>query len=202
MKTEKKDRTLSYSEMQSIKQLIFNDYLKETKDSKVIKFNKNTISATYQLYVLYCIYVMSGRRRNEALNLTLDDIDLKSKTMRFYNQKAKEYSTIPLSNELHKILKKYIEQNKQFIIKYNNNKLFTISQVTVNHRLKEYFKRINRSDVRVHDLRHSFATYLASQNVPIQVISSLLDHSDVKITMKYYHKQENTLREALENIKF
>ena len=200
MKTEKKDRTLSYSEMQQIKQMLLNDYLQETK-SKIIKLNKNTISTTYQLYVLYCIYVMSGRRRNEALNLTLDDIDLRQKTMRFYNQKAKKYSTIPLSSELFKILKKYIEQNREAILR-NNNRLFTLSQATVNHRLKEYFVKINRSDVRVHDLRHSFATYLASQNVPIQVISSLLDHSDVKITMRYYHRQENTLREALENIKF
>lgn len=40
--------------------------------------------------------------------------------------------------------------------------------------------------IRVHDLRHSYATYLINNGVPLTVISRLLGHSSVNITWKVY----------------
>lgn len=48
-----------------------------------------------------------------------------------------------------------------------------------------------------HTLRHTFATQLASNNVPIITLKELMGHSDVKTTMRYAHLIPSTLREAI-----
>ncbi len=45
--------------------------------------------------------------------------------------------------------------------------------------------RAGLDDVRVHDLRHAAATYLVSDGVPLDVVSALLNHRDVKTTQRY-----------------
>ena len=122
--------------------------------------------------------------------------------MRFFNEKANKESEVPIEDELVRILKEYIDLNYNQIRK-NKGKLFTISKFTVSHKMKEYFRKIGREDIRLHDLHHSFASYLANvYKVKIQVVSKLLDHSDIRITMNYYHKDEQTLRETLDNLNF
>jgi site-specific recombinase XerD len=39
---------------------------------------------------------------------------------------------------------------------------------------------------RIHDLRHSAATLLLSRGVPIKVVSEMLGHADVSITLSIY----------------
>ena len=42
------------------------------------------------------------------------------------------------------------------------------------------------SGTRIHDLRHSEATLLLSKGVPIKVVSEMLGHSNVSITLSIY----------------
>jgi integrase len=56
----------------------------------------------------------------------------------------------------------------------------------------------NIRDLRIHDLRHSFASTLINQNVPLVTIGKLLGHSSVNSTSRYSHLVDSTLREATE----
>lgn len=58
-------------------------------------------------------------------------------------------------------------------------------------KLKRY-----RPIVRVHDLRHNFASHLASNGVSLQVVGKLLGHTQAATTMRYAHLQDAPLREA------
>jgi integrase len=53
-----------------------------------------------------------------------------------------------------------------------------------------------RPTVRVHDLRHNFASHLASNGVSLQVVGKLLGHTQAATTMRYAHLQDAPLREA------
>jgi site-specific recombinase XerD len=50
----------------------------------------------------------------------------------------------------------------------------------------------------LHDLRHSFASVLASGGIGLQIIGRLLGHSQASTTLRYAHFYDDPLREAAE----
>jgi integrase len=53
-----------------------------------------------------------------------------------------------------------------------------------------------RPTVRVHDLRHSYASHLVSNGVGLQIVGKLLGHIQASTTMRYAHLQDEALRAA------
>jgi integrase len=53
-----------------------------------------------------------------------------------------------------------------------------------------------RPTVRIHDLRHSFASHLVSSGVSLQIVGKLLGHAQAATTMRYAHLQDEALRVA------
>jgi integrase len=53
-----------------------------------------------------------------------------------------------------------------------------------------------RPMLRIHDLRHNFASHLVSKGVSLHVVAKLLGHSQLSTTMRYAHLQDHTLRAA------
>jgi len=54
--------------------------------------------------------------------------------------------------------------------------------------------------VRVHDLRHCFATMAINAGAPLFVIGKLLGHSDSKMTERYSHVLDQTMLDASEKV--
>jgi len=50
---------------------------------------------------------------------------------------------------------------------------------------KELDKNDRKNRVVIHTLRHTFASYLAINGTPIYTIQKLMNHSDIKMTMRY-----------------
>ncbi|MBE6139336.1 MAG: site-specific integrase [Firmicutes bacterium] len=62
-----------------------------------------------------------------------------------------------------------------------------ISSNSLNKAKEKYFKLANIEQyLRLHDFRHSCATWLFSIGIPIQVISKILRHKDIDETLKTY----------------
>jgi integrase len=53
-----------------------------------------------------------------------------------------------------------------------------------------------RPTVRIHDLRHSFASHLVSSGVGLQIVGKLLGHVQASTTQRYAHLQDEALRSA------
>jgi integrase len=54
--------------------------------------------------------------------------------------------------------------------------------------------------VRLHDLRHSFASVLASAGLSLPVIGALLGHTQASTTARYAHLFDDALRAAAERV--
>ncbi|WP_019520302.1 tyrosine-type recombinase/integrase [Faucicola boevrei] len=141
-------------------------------------------------YVYVALLLNTGCRSSELLTLTWDNVDLDRKFIIIRNSLSKNKKTIykPLNNTAFNLLNNLDKQN-EFVF-YNpktesHYKTFRKAWIATLDKLE--FK------CRIHDLRHTFASLLVSQGVPIYHISQLLGHSDTRITQKYAHLSPNSL---------
>jgi integrase len=58
--------------------------------------------------------------------------------------------------------------------------------------------RAGLEDVRLHDLRHSFASFLVNEGVSLYVVQALLGHANARTTQRYAHLASDTLSDATE----
>jgi integrase len=58
--------------------------------------------------------------------------------------------------------------------------------------------RAGLQDVRLHDLRHSFASFLVNEGVSLYVVQALLGHANARTTQRYAHLASDTLTDATE----
>lgn len=61
-------------------------------------------------------------------------------------------------------------------------------------------KEAKLEDVRLHDLRHSFASFGISAGLSLPVIGALLGHKDVSTTQRYAHLANDTARQAADEV--
>ena len=55
-------------------------------------------------------------------------------------------------------------------------------------------------DVRLHDLRHTHASHAVMNGVPVPVVSRMLGHSNVRMTLRYAHLGDRDVEEAAERV--
>jgi len=60
-------------------------------------------------------------------------------------------------------------------------------------------KLINRPEIRLHDLRHSYATLLMRKGVSASVLRDILGHSSLSVTSRYAHGSSIDIDKVLEN---
>ena len=166
-------------------------------------------------YIFY-FTVFTGLRMGEVLGLTWDKVDLRSglitvdqqliRTQKHAggiyhldNTKSDNSRTFTLPINIQDMLKQYQsfqnECQQAANDKWNNelNLVFTmcdtgkwITNPTLHKHFKRVAKKIDRPDLRFHDLRHTYATNMAEAGIQPKTLSSRLGHSDPSFTMQYY----------------
>lgn len=61
-------------------------------------------------------------------------------------------------------------------------------------------QRAGIGNVRLHDLRHTFASHAVMQSVPLPVVSRLLGHSQARMTLRYAHVSDRETESAAERV--
>lgn len=160
--------------------------------------------------------MLTGCRPSEARALKVKDVDLKNEIIiiknafsnSVYREKRKGRNSkpviMPIHHDLLPILKDIIEQNpfSENFIFINPRTKGPYSQNALTKLWNKIRKNAGLSkDIRLYDAtRHSLASNLLKQNVPLARISKLLGHSSVKMTEKYAHADIQSLRYDLDQI--
>lgn len=84
--------------------------------------------------------------------------------------------TLNLLQELKEYYKTFINFSEDWFV---FGGLYPLSQTTVGRRKNEYCTLSNSKQIKIHDFRHSHATFLLSRGIPITVISKRLGHADI-----------------------
>jgi site-specific recombinase XerD len=61
-------------------------------------------------------------------------------------------------------------------------------------------KRAGLNDLRLHDLRHSFASFLVNKRKGLYVVQMLLGHKNYRTTQRYAHLSRETLVDGAEAV--
>lgn len=61
----------------------------------------------------------------------------------------------------------------------------------------ETLEQVGIKDLRIHDLRHTFASWLVMRGISLYVVRDLLGHSSIKMTERYAHLANSALIEAV-----
>ena len=65
-----------------------------------------------------------------------------------------------------------------------------------------YYARKAGVKCRLHDLRHTFATYMINLDVSIKTLQALLGHEDISSTMIYADTMEESKKRAIEMLNY
>lgn len=81
---------------------------------------------------------------------------------------------------------------------------YVFCKPTDDNRVSVEFRRACRrakiSDLRLHDLRHTCASWLAMKGEDLRTIAQILDHADIRMTMKYAHLSPSYLSESVKSL--
>ncbi len=149
----------------------------------------------YKYKTIFMMIYGSGLRISEATNIRVEDID--SKNMRIFVRNGKgereRYTVLPKASleMLRECYRRYKPNHPEgyMFLNRKGNPLKV-------ERLRVFFRRYRRKagiseDFIVHSLRHSFATRLVEEGVPLVQVKELLGHSCIRSTMTYVHVANN-----------
>jgi integrase len=143
------------------------------------------------------LLLLTGCRLNEILTLKWEEVDLDNNCLRLRDSKTGK-KLVYLSRatiDLFKAIPKEI--GNPYVICGGKSGAHLINLQKPWRRIRN---KVGLDDVRIHDLRHTFASIAASNGLSLPIIGALLGHKQTQTTARYAHLIGQPLIEASEKI--
>ena len=142
------------------------------------------------------LLIFTGCRLGEILTLEWTSVDLAKGRLVFEKHKTDQHGAkiIPLNAPAQELLANLPRQE--------GNPYVIVGEVPGKHliNLQKPWRRIRAladlDDVRIHDLRHSFASFAVGAGLSLPIIGGLLGHKSVQTTARYAHLAHDPLKQA------
>jgi integrase len=151
------------------------------------------------------LLLSTGARITSALHICKKDVSLSTGVIRIKDMKAggEEYNGF-ISEALQPLLEKRLQQIKseERIMGYGS---YTVFQTRFKKILDPLFNvgldsKDSENRIVIHSLRHTFASHLAINGTPIFTIQKLMNHKDIKMTMRYAKLAPDSGKEAVRKL--
>lgn len=142
--------------------------------------------------VLGCLYHL-GLRASEASNLTLEDIDLENNLVFIRKSKTGYQRQVPISDTLKTIFEKYLHTR---MLLFSTESIYFLvglkGKLTANGSIPQILNKLAKETqinkrIYPHLLRHSIATHLLQNGMPLEKVSQFLGHKNIGSTERYTH---------------
>ena len=152
------------------------------------------------------LLLLTGARRNEVQTMRWADLDLAEGnwTKPGATTKQKTVHKVPLSAPAIQLLMEIrLQEAVSAKLKKKEVSEFVFPsmdghRVEIKSQWAEICKAAGIVGARIHDLRHTYASVLASAGLSLPVIGALLGHTQIQTTMRYSHLFDDPLRKATE----
>jgi integrase len=147
---------------------------------------------------IFRLLLLTGARRGEVQAARWADVDLEKGvwTKPGATTKQRTEHTVPLNAPARQLIAQRQRGKSEYIFPGCHS----------GHRieLKSNWRRVCQAagitGLRIHDLRHSYASILASSGVGLHAIGALLGHTQPQTTHRYAHLFDDHLRQATERV--
>jgi len=138
--------------------------------------------------------ILTGARKNEVIKAKWEDFNFEQKVWRIPMSKSGKARYVPLSDG--------VEQLLSNVPVFDGCDLVFPNPKTLKPYVSFYYawdtarKSVGLGDVRVHDLRHSFASFLVNAGRSLYEVQKILGHTQIKTTQRYAHLSQESLLSA------
>ncbi len=155
-------------------------------------------TAPVQAAVVILLLLLTGARKREILNARWENVHLDMNLLIVPLSKSNKARHIALSGEAVEIFRTIPRQGDSpwvFPGLKPNKPLSDVFQFW-----KKLRKRLGFEHVRIHDLRHTYASLLVNRGHSLYEVQRLLGHSDPRTTMRYAHLGQSSLVAAAQSV--
>lgn len=145
----------------------------------------------HHFQTLFLFMVHTGCRRSEALALCWTEVDLANGFARISRDKANRGRVVNLNPTLVEALRMSPRAEGDDRVFFWCQDGDYVSQV-----FRQAVRVVGISNFRLHDLRHTFASWVRMAGHDIDLVAKLLGHSDLRMSQRYAHLSPKQLKEA------
>jgi integrase len=158
---------------------------------QVLRTDANKTVCNIALFLL-----STGCRLNEALQATWGQIDREKRVWKIpaSNSKSKRIRSVPLNDSALEVLQQLDTEGEfdhLFVNRQTGEKYTTIMKVWSRLRAVAALPHL-----RIHDLRHLYASFLVNSGRTLYEVQQILGHSDPSVTQRYAHLSSKSLQDA------
>ena len=148
-----------------------------------------------------------GIREGELLALTAADFNFEKETVRinksYQRLHGEDVITTPKTKKSNRMIKmpKFLCEEMQEYLQMlyglkKKDRIFTVTKSYLHHEMDRGAKAAGVKRIRIHDLRHSYASALVNNGRSLYEVQTLLGHSTSKMTQRYAHLSNENLMKA------
>jgi integrase len=155
---------------------------------------------------IFLMSLLTGARKGNIVSMRWDKICFETKTWsipansKIHKQGSKNGKSnhVYLNDETLKILANRKEKStSECVFPSESSKSGHIEEPR--KAWKKLCKNAGLEDLRIHDLRHTHASWLAINGVSLPIIAKRLGHKSLQSTNRYAHLSDDSVREAVDN---
>ena len=143
------------------------------------------------------LLMLTGCRRNEILTLKWEDVDLEHDELRLRDAKTGARA-VPMSPTARQVLTSIPRQPDNPWVIFGRWSGSRLANLNASWQLVR--REAGLEDVRLHDLRHSFASSALALGESLPMIARLLGHSQIQTTARYAHLARHSVKAAADRI--
>jgi integrase len=141
------------------------------------------------------LLLLTGCRLGEVLNLTWEEVDAERRCLRLGDSKTGK-KVVHLNTAALEVLAG-LPRSGRYVIPGTKPDMPLDRLETPWSRLR---KRADLENLRIHDLRHTFASTGAGAGLSLPIIGRLLGHTQIATTQRYSHLADDPVRRGVETI--
>ncbi len=145
------------------------------------------------------LLLSTGARLNEALKSKVSHYELTARVWRIEaaNSKSKRVRSVPLNDTAAELVTNMIERNNLRPDDYLFNSAKTGNHLEYVHKVWDRLRqKAGLPNLRLHDLRHQYASFLVNSGRSLYEVQKILGHSSHSVTERYAHLSSQSLMDA------